>query len=218
VLTFDWATVLTVVSTVVTALATAFLAVFTFVTLRYLRRQEDRAEQERFDQHRPLLIPTAELDIVSGVSDVVWKDGRTIIAVQNVGPGVALDVAGLLLGARDLSMSCRYTAWRPIPLPPVLTDHTLELWGGSSMIPSQATIGAHTLCAPDKPTSIMLVNEPPWPLLRLTLTYRDIYGRKHVSLFDYTSMWRWETVAIIENIPKDLLDLEEEAQRGPAGP
>lgn len=201
--TFDWATVFTVVSTVVTALATAFLAGFTFVTLRYLRRQEDRAAEDRFNQRRPLLIPTGELGIVDSMGDVSWMAGQTTIQVQNVGAGVALDVAGLLLGPHDLPMSCRYTGWHPIPVPPVLTDHTIALRGGASMIPSRATIDAHMLCAPDAPSSSdMLIGGATWRVLRLTLTYRDIYRRKHAAIFDYTSMRRWETVTIVENIAK----------------
>ena len=217
-LTLDWATVLTVVSTVVTALATAFLAVFTFVTLRYLRRQEDRAAQDRFDLRRPLLIPVSLLGIVDAMGSVAWGNRDSVVLMRNAGPGVALDIAALLLGPSDLSMNERYSAWSPTPLPPMAADQVIQFRSGASMISLQATIDAHMLCAPDRPSDGELYAGATWAVLRLTLTYRDIYRRKHAAIFNYTSMGRWETVAIVEDISKDLRDLEDDAQRGQAAP
>jgi len=214
----DWGLVATVASTVVTALATAALAAFTAVTLRYLRRQEDRAAQERFDQHRPLVIPTASLGIVDDRGNVTWVVRDTSVPVHNAGAGVALNVVALLLGSLDLSMNERYTGRYPTPLPSMAADQTIQFRGGASMIPSQTTIDAHRLCAPDKPSDGALLAGAAWYVLRLTLTYRDIFRRKHAAIFDYTRMGQWETVAIIENIPKDLLDLEDEAQRRQPSP
>ncbi len=218
-LTFDWATVLTVVSTVVTALATAFLAGFTFVTVRYLRRQEDRAAQDRLEQQRPLLIPASPLAFVDDAGLVEWTFRDTGVLVHNVDPGVALNVVALLLGPRALSTRDRYRGQYPTPVPSKASDQLIKIFGASSMIPSQTTIGGYPLCAPNKPSDPDLFAGATWQVLRLTLTYRDIFSHKHAAIFDYAGIGHeWETVAIIENIPKDLLDLEEEAQRGPAGP
>jgi hypothetical protein len=48
-------------------------------------------------------------------------------------------------------------------------------------------------------------------VLRLTLTYEDIFSRKHAAIFDYTSTGRWQTVAICEDIKEDLYALQDAA-------
>lgn len=205
-LTFDWATVLTVVSTVVTALATAFLAVFTFVTLRYLRRQEDRAEQERFDQHRPVLFPAGSLSFVTEIGSIDWQARDAHVSVQNAGSGVALNVAALLLGTADLSMSERYTGWHPVPLPVDPSPQPILIQRAASYIPLQATIDSYVLALPQKLTTTGRA-------LRLTLTCEDIFRRKHVAIFDYLSVGRWERVAILEGTADDLHSLEDAAPK-----
>lgn len=221
----DWGTVATVASTVVTAAATVALAVFTAVTLRYLRRQEDYATRERLDQYRPLVIPTSKPgvmdytnnmidDILAETGDATWGVYDTKVMVLNVGVGVALNVEALMLGPKDLSMSDRYTGRHPTPLPFQAAAQRIDFSRGGSMIPSQTSIAAYKLCAPDKPADAELLAGATWYVLRLTLTYRDIFRRKHASIFDYTSMGRWETVAVLDNISKDLIDLEDEQVQG----
>jgi hypothetical protein len=46
---------------------------------------------------------------------------------------------------------------------------------------------------------------------RLTLTYSDVFGRKHAAIFDFTPQRRWELVAYLRDIPEDLADIEKRA-------
>jgi hypothetical protein len=48
----------------------------------------------------------------------------------------------------------------------------------------------------------------PHYIARIVTTYQDIYGRKHASIFDADDMGRLEQVDFLENISKDLRDLE----------
>jgi hypothetical protein len=47
----------------------------------------------------------------------------------------------------------------------------------------------------------------------LTLTYRDVYGRKHAAIFDHTVLKMWELVDYLPDITNDLADIEREALR-----
>jgi len=50
---------------------------------------------------------------------------------------------------------------------------------------------------------------------RLTLTYRDVYGAKHATVLDYSSLQRWEDGVYIPDVEKDLVDLEAAARARP---
>jgi len=193
-------------ATWVTAAATAVLAVFTGVTLRYLARQEARAAQDRFDQHRPVLFPVGSLSFVDEMGVIDWQARDAHVPVQNAGSGVALNVAALLMGTPDLSMSERYTGWHPVPLPADPSPQAILLRVGASWIPPRATIDSCALSLPQGLTATGRV-------LRLTLTCEDIFRRKHVAIFDYLSVRRWERVAILEGTADDLHSLEDAAPK-----
>jgi hypothetical protein len=42
---------------------------------------------------------------------------------------------------------------------------------------------------------------------RLTLTYTDVFGRKHASIYDHTDWHRWKFVVHLEDIRNDLEDI-----------
>src|SRR5262249_3421982 len=46
---------------------------------------------------------------------------------------------------------------------------------------------------------------------RLTLTYCDVFGRKHAAIFDFIPQQTWELVAYLRNIDVDLADIFREA-------
>ncbi|MCL4508490.1 MAG: hypothetical protein M1296_03060 [Chloroflexi bacterium] len=49
-------------------------------------------------------------------------------------------------------------------------------------------------------------------IARLTLTYQDIFMRKHAGVFDYIDHYGWQCVALLADIPKDLEDLNNAAR------
>jgi hypothetical protein len=45
-------------------------------------------------------------------------------------------------------------------------------------------------------------------VLRMTITYRDIYGRKYLHMFDYSQLNEWITVSFKQDISKDIDNLD----------
>jgi len=48
-----------------------------------------------------------------------------------------------------------------------------------------------------------------WYICRVTITYHDIFHRKHTSIYDLAFQQRWQVVALIDDIENDLDDLVE---------
>jgi hypothetical protein len=69
------------------------------------------------------------------------------------------------------------------------------------------TVKRCKLYAPLKPDEHDLKRGQTERVARLTLTYSDIFGRKHAALFDFTTEQAWENVAYLRDIPADLADL-----------
>lgn len=201
----DWITAATIVS----ALATVAVAVATIATLVFLRRQVRLAVEVQYDQRRPLLYPPGTVTLIDQVGNVDWSEPERRIPLENVGSGVAVNLCGVLIGPRALSKSDRYTLWQEAPLTTLEGMRPMQFRrGGAGTIPNDATIGVYTLHAPDKPSQADLMAGAPWVVARLTITYRDVFGRKHAAIFDYTTAPSWRVVAFLEGIPHDLLDLD----------
>lgn len=47
----------------------------------------------------------------------------------------------------------------------------------------------------------------PWPICRVTITYQDIFHRKHASIYDLVFKQEWQAVALLDDIVNDLDDL-----------
>jgi len=64
----------------------------------------------------------------------------------------------------------------------------------------------YTFNAPKQPLSSPNSGEP-WYICRVTMTYQDIFHRKHTSIYDLAFQQRWQVVALIDDIRNDLGDL-----------
>jgi len=62
--------------------------------------------------------------------------------------------------------------------------------------------------APKQPLASPNSGEP-WYICRITITYQDIFHRKHASIYDLAFLQRWQVVALIDDIVSDLDDLVE---------
>lgn len=63
-----------------------------------------------------------------------------------------------------------------------------------------------TFNAPKQPLSSPNSGKP-WYMCRVTITYHDIFHRKHASIYDLAFRQRWQVVALIDDIVSDLDDL-----------
>ena len=88
--------------------------------------------------------------------------------------------------------------------------------------PLNEIIGAYKLNAPPEPTLAEITHgHMPVHAARVTITYQDVFGRKHASTFDYVQRWRgkpavfedlkthggWELVAFQIDLTSDLNDV-----------
>ncbi|SRR6266567_1730280 len=60
--------------------------------------------------------------------------------------------------------------------------------------------------APKQPLSSPNSTEP-WYICRVTITYHDIFRRKHASIYDLAFPQKWQVVALIDDLISDLDDL-----------
>ena len=186
------------------------------------------ATEERQHQSRPILVPVEELTPATltvtqqgpGAVQLVgihMADGlvnwsypnRVNFELQNLGGGVALNVHCILYGGESLH-SLQFVSWDNGPIgkdkyTKVYCAHSQQL----QLNPDDSIDGSHplydsSLDSPSKPAK--------YRIACLTITYHDLFGIKHASIFNYTLDHRWVRVAI-EKVPslngKPPLDLKE---------
>ncbi len=61
--------------------------------------------------------------------------------------------------------------------------------------------------APKQPLSSPNNSTEPWCICRVTITYHDIFHRKHASIYNFVYQQKWQEVAFVDDIINDLDDL-----------
>jgi hypothetical protein len=175
---------------------------------KQIATSEAQFQQERFTLHLPLLIPEGAPKFQR------VKTNEQRISIHNVGAGVALNVASVLFGESYNTVSdyaikyIHWTCWLRVPVAAGLVmkaDHKLNR--GLNDDVNYMRIGSYTLNAPEPNPNFSLPNT----LARITITYLDIFRRKHASIFDYVETDGWQLVEFLEDITDDLHDLQFEA-------
>jgi len=209
------------VSTVVLVVITGFLFWVTRAYARSAQRQAEEAknqvdetQRQRFDQHRPVVHPTGNLPQTAQYR-VDWGQAEYDLQLQNVGTGVALIVCGVMFPPEGVFptnlLSPRYTVWRESALLPGEPVRTVKLALGKTLMEGDTTIGEHRLFAPKLPTQEeLMIGGKYSAVARLTLTYQDIFMRKHAAVFDYIDIYGWQCVVLIPDVPRDLEDISQE--------
>ncbi len=184
---------------------------------KQIAASEAQFQQERYIEHLPLLIPEGAPKFQSVKSLFLNKTtNEQRISIHNVGPGVALNVASVLFSESNNTVSddaikyIHWTCWLGVPVAAGLgmkADHKLNrgLYDVNTML-----IGSYTLNASEPNPNFLLPNT----LARITITYLDIFRRKHASIFDYVESDGWQLVEFLEDIPQDLHDLQFEVFNG----
>ncbi len=182
---------------------------------KQIAASEAQFQQERYIEHLPLLIPEGAPKFQSVKSLFLNKTtNEQRISIHNVGPGVALNVASVLFSesyntvSDDAITYIHWTCWLGVPVAAGLVmkaDHKLNR--GLNDDVNNMRIGSYTLNAPEPNPNFSLPNT----LARITITYLDIFRRKHASIFDYVETDGWQLVEFLEDITDDLHDLQFEA-------
>ena len=201
----------------ISAIATVVIAVFTYITIKAYEKQVDIgqeqvriSQEQQFNQFRPVLHPVGDLgplvNMVNGISFIQWGNQNQVIdGLRNIGVGPAFNIYGILFGPPYITTpptppTERYVVWNYPALSPGQEGDkiTLQLF---SNVSSETTIGGYPLYVPDDIDHIGII-------ARFTLTYHDVFGRKHASIYDYHSQSGWRTRGHFPNIDHDIYELD----------
>jgi len=215
------------------AVGTLIVAIVAIVSIIQNKRQarddwshsRQLATEERQDQNRPIIVPKKEIShntvtyspqdpgqpkLYSSERRINWTWPNQIrINIHNMGHGPAFNLNCVLYGPEDTCQS-QFVSWDDGPIeekssPDINLMHSSEL----RLFHNDSVDGKNPLYdkSLDSPSN-------PWAYRTacLTITYHDLFGKRYVSIFNYTLDHRWIRIAI-EDIPslngKPPLDLKE---------
>jgi hypothetical protein len=208
--------IVTLIATAITATATVAIAIFAIPTIQAYRKQvkigqeQVKVGQEQlFNQFRPVLYPVGDLENIidrsAGKYHIKWEyQNQVIDGLKNIGVGPAFNIYGILFGPLVNSQPprMRYVVWNYPALTPGVPGDTIALLPGSN-ISSDTTIKGYTLYVPDDVDHIGVI-------ARFTLTYHDVFGRKHASIYDYHSQIGWISRDHFSDIEKGINEIDRE--------
>jgi len=179
--------------------------------------QNDLAQRELFASNRPIVIPTWKFSPQLNADGTKWIDltGDQVIRIQNIGPGVALNLSIVMFGPPPASPSGllpnRVISWLEPPLRSG-EERTITLKPGSSNFNGDVRIDNDpqlSLFAPPTPSARdLMLGAADHFLARLTMTYHDVLGRRHSGTYDADVLSRWLSRSYREGIATDLWDIE----------
>ncbi len=164
--------------------------------------------------NRPILAPRMPLSLRN--NDLDWDSRHYTVKIRNVGPGAALNVWGVLLPpkqAETVDPPRQYCLRSHAPISQADKDIDIyfleeKIFRGDEMIAHRdGTKEQYSLCPPSLDLPQDSVDGRYAYIARLTLTYRDVFGRKHASIYDHTDRHRWKFVVHLDDIRNDLEDM-----------
>lgn len=224
----DWLanpTGLTAVATVAAAIATFGAVVVGLKGIQEGQRQTREAlnegrrqfQESQYAVNLPLLVPFIPLPEKKAQlpASVSWNSSKLEIKIKNVGTGVALNVWGVLLPPEPmLDNTHLYSHQVASPLVPSKEGVYVDAYftKGDMLLTSNDKIDKYTLCIPKERylenDDLSTTGRGYQCLARLTLTYSDIFKRKHASIFDYTTNDTWVEVALLHDILQRLEEMK----------
>jgi hypothetical protein len=210
----DW---LADIGSVVAACGAVGAAAAATILVRITQKQNDLAQREFFSGFRPIVIPTWPLDLAQGTNAQKYVDLTTTqtVRIKNIGPGVALNLSLVLFGPPPDPPSGllpnRVMAWLEPPLASG-EERPLSLPVGQSNFNGDVYVANDpnlALFAPPHPSKQdFMIGSADMFVARMTITYHDVFERKHSSTYDFDVLGRWFSRGYQEDIPQDLWDLE----------
>jgi hypothetical protein len=197
-------------ASVLVAAGTMALAFVTFYQIQTTRRQSLETQQA---QVRPLLVPQSEINAHATLR--IWSQRELIINLKNVGAGVAVNIWGVILPPNEVRTDVppQFNLRAPDPIANGdKSGYKFQL--GGSVFTGQERIGQIELGAPKGEaveTDISELNQMDRRdryVARLTLSYEDIYGLKHASIYSLTSTGAWVCTKVLSNISESLRDFD----------
>ncbi|GLV56313.1 hypothetical protein KDH_31540 [Dictyobacter sp. S3.2.2.5] len=149
-----------------------------------------------------------------------WNEAKHLLTLQNVGTGVAFNVMSVIFGPEALAHNdklldaSRNDYWHTkINIINIGESKTCQ-YSKPVLALLKGSIDSYSFLAPSQPIISPAEKErmlyEDWIICRVTTTYRDIFKRKHASIFDLDIRGHWIMRAFLEDIPNDLYDLQKE--------
>ena len=208
-----------IVNTVVAIATVGAVIAALYISNKQIKENRRQATEERQHQSRPVVVPISEVlyaydscgrgqpydsgDLIN------WNVDRVKIEVHNMGNGPALDVHCVLFSAHN-QYAKHFVSWSNGPVEgngkkTIIYNHSREL----CLNYNNTIDGVH-------PLYLYVLNAPNNPIARLTITYHDLFGIKHVSIFDPMLEHQWVHVSIDKIPALDLKELnDQEKQQAP---
>ena len=232
----DWTILLTALSAIGAAAAAGAAAWQAYETRKQVAESKKQGEiareqflQARYDDARPVLIivSTPQSIPVQQGNEIYldWNQRQPSIEVCNVGNGPAFNVRSVIYGPEAIADASSMQL-----LSDRKEDHwyhrTTDVVSRGEKRQLQYTFGAsifyeankyieskdhkqkYPFDAPKQPLPPRNQKEPT-SICRVTVTYQDIFHRKHASIYDLIFRQGWQEVALIDDIINDLDDLVE---------
>jgi hypothetical protein len=165
--------------------------------------------------NRPILAPRAPLPLHN--NDLNWDSQHCTIRIKNVGTGVAINIWGILLPPKkpeSVELPRQYCLRAHVPISQEDNDidsyfllEEKKYYCDEVIEKRNGTSKQYSLCppSPDQPSDA--IDGKYAYVARLTLTYTDVFGRKHASIYDHTDRHRWKFVAHLDDIRDGLEDI-----------
>lgn len=163
--------------------------------------------REQIEQSKqPILIPLSALPLAPG-GELEYTQSELPLELMNVGTGVALNIWGVLVPPKHISRT-PYSFRNQAHL---LQGKDNKIVFGTSVFHSfieSDKIGEHALLPSSELAQVGAVKLLMYAA-RLTLTYIDVFGNKHGTIYDCTRENEWKVVAHAR-IQHDLEDIYKE--------
>src|SRR5260221_5302450 len=176
---------------------------------RQIATSEHQAREALYNQQKPVLVPVGDLGNIietsGGKPHVKWGyQNQVIDGLRNIGVGPALNIYGILFGPplNSLPPRERYVVWNYAALSPSQEGDKITFQQFTN-VTSETTIGRYPLYVPDDADHTGII-------ARFTLTYHDVFGRKHASLYDFHAQYGWMCRGHFPNIEDDIRELDQQ--------
>ncbi len=173
--------------------------------------------EAQYNASRPLLVPVApdlteQYDVDVPIT-FDWNNDTSFVTIQNVGVGIAINIwIAMLPPALATESITQYASRLGSPLAAGSGPVKVYLNQGATQFQESDHVQGYTLSVPPE-RAAGLAERADHFLARLSITYQDIFGRKHASLFDLSDRGIWVNVAFLTPIERDLGDLDAARQR-----
>ncbi len=175
------------------------------------RRQSQEAlalAHEQIGQGKqPILIPLSALPLTAVVGQLDYTHSELPLVLMIVGTGVALNIWGVLVPPQNIPQT-PYSFSNQAHLLQSKEDKVIFRKSQSYFFTEKDKIGELDLRPSSELTKVGTIDVLRYAA-RLTLTYIDVFGIKHATIYDYTNANEWKVVAHFR-VQHDLEDMYKE--------